>query len=120
MNHICTIESFIVQDLGPLKARCPICCQMTVQHVTWAGILCSNCNREFGPDYTSGHIVKNRREYCKKTRKEWSKLVGNTIKTIKFYEYHYPSECYLTRTGELVKKFNLERKVDNGKKTNRS
>ena len=125
MDHICTSESFIVQELEPVKAVCPICCQETTQRITWVSVLCMNCRRDFGPDYTLGYIVMKRREYCGKTRRQWSKLIGYTVESIRYYEYHKPSEIYLRKTEELVKKIKpvvgiAKRMVDEDEKPNSS
>lgn len=104
MDHICTTESFIVHDLDPIKGPCPICCRETTQRITWVSILCENCRGEFGPDYTAGYIVKKRREFCGKNRRQWSELTGLTPGSIKYYESHKPSARYLKLTEDLVKR----------------
>ena len=104
MDHICTSESFIVQELEPMKGKCPICCQVTNQRITWVSAICEHCRGEFGPDYSRAYIVRKRREYCNLSRKEWSKLAGLSVATIKSYEWKIPSEHYFSLTERLVNK----------------
>jgi len=102
MSHICTTESFIIQELEPIKGKCPICCQITTQRITWVSILCEHCRSEFGPDYTMAYIVRMRRKYCNLNRKEWSKLTGLSKDTITSYEWKIPSKHYFILTERLV------------------
>ena len=66
MDHICTSESFIVQDLEPMKGKCPICCNrrkdvsgikmypMCLRKIAKPSKFISICrlsNGKFGKDY---------------------------------------------------------------------
>jgi len=104
MDHICTSESFIVPDIESIKGKCPICCQVTNQRITWVSVICGHCKGEFGPDYSRAYIVRKRREYCNLSRKEWSKFTGLSVATIRSYEWKIPSEKYFDLTERLVNK----------------
>ena len=101
-DHICTTESFIVQDLEPIQMYCPICCQKTTQRITWVSIFCTHCRREHGLDYTWAHIVRQRRKYLGLTPKEMAKLLPFKKETIYYYERKVPSKRYIELTEKLV------------------
>ena len=99
---MCTSESFIIRELEPMKGKCPICCQVTTLRITWVSFICEHCRGESGPDYSRAYIVRKRREYCNLSRKEWAKLTGLSVQTIKSYEWKIPSEHYFNLTERLV------------------
>jgi len=101
-DHICTTESFIVQDLEPIQMYCPICCQKTTHKITWVSVYCTNCRREHGPDYTWSDIVRQRRLYLALTPREIAKLLNFKKETIYFYERKQPSKRYIELTEKLV------------------
>jgi len=103
-DHICTTESFIVQELEPIKGTCPVCCQTTVQRITWVSVFCTHCRGEHGPDYTWGNIVRQRRRYLGLQPREIAKLLGFKRQTIYYYEHWQPSKRYIELTEALVKK----------------
>lgn len=102
-SHICTTESFIVQDLEPIKSHCPVCCQTTIQRITWVSVLCTHCRREHGSDYTWGDIVRQRRLYLGLQPREIAKLLGFKRQSIYHYERWQPSKRYIELTEKLVK-----------------
>jgi len=102
-SHICTTESLMVHDLEPITAYCPVCCQKTVQRITWVSVMCTHCRGEHGPDYTWGMIVRQRRKYLGLQPREIAKLLGFKRQSIYHYERWQPSKRYIELTEKLVK-----------------
>ena len=102
--HVCTSESFIVHEIEPMHKVCPICGQITEQRVTWTGVLCMGCRREYGPDYSLAYIVRKRREILGLTKREMGKRLGYTKGTVHQYEWgDGPSQIYVDKSLQLVK-----------------
>lgn len=104
MNHICTTESFIVDDIPMFEKFCPVCCKKTKQRATWVSVLCLECRGEHGPDYTFGMIASQRRRLILGlTRRELGMRLGIRTSSVARYERDPCPMSYFQRLEKLVK-----------------
>lgn len=101
MIHICTTDSLLAGGFT-IKSQCWICLKVCDQECGYAFTRCSSCRKCYDSEMGWGRLVMAQRELLGLTRKQLGEQLGLSPKTIKKYEWTYPSKRYKKAIEEAV------------------